>query len=201
MRETSIPGLLSLGRQALEKAICRLAEEAAGPLLLVDATCGNGHDTLFLAETLHRLGLPGRVLAFDVQEQALAKARSRLAEAGLENRADFLAQGHETLGRHIRPGEVLAAAMFNLGYLPGSDKKVVTGADTTLAALAALARTLRPGGMVSVHVYTGHAGGDDEGAAVKAWFEGLSYKAWVVGRYAICNKVRNREALYLAEKL
>lgn len=201
MRGTSVPGLLSLGRQVLEKALGHLSGKRREPFLLVDATCGNGHDTLFLAEALDKFGIAGRVLAFDVQEQALLNARARIAEATLQERVEFMLKGHEFMREYIPEGGSVAAAMFNLGYLPGSDKQVATGAQTTLAALEGLSRSTARGGVTSVHVYTGHPGGSNEALALEAWFSKLSGREWTVARYEICNKTRNREILYLAEKL
>ena len=37
---------------------------------VIDATCGNGHDTLFLAKCVD-LERGGKVFAFDIQEKAL----------------------------------------------------------------------------------------------------------------------------------
>lgn len=172
------------------------------PRLAVDATAGNGHDTLFLAE---QVGAGGRVWAFDVQEAALASARNRLeAEApSLLDRVTFVHAGHEAAGEILPPearGNLLAVT-FNLGFLPGSDKQVVTTARNTLAALEILSGMLAPGGVMSVHSYQGHAGGAEEGAAVEAWFAALSWNAWRVARYSLCNKLRNPEVLYVAERM
>jgi hypothetical protein len=48
---------------------------------------------------------------------------------------------------------------FNLGYLPGGDKQLKTGAETTLRALKAASNVLQAGGLISVVAYTGHPGG------------------------------------------
>ena len=98
----------------------------------VDATVGNGHDTLFLAQ---RVGPPGRVFGFDVQAAALASAAERVL--GLDQITLFHA-GHEHLAERL-PAEAkgrLAAAMFNLGYLPGGSHEIVTRTQTTLAGLS-----------------------------------------------------------------
>ena len=85
--------------------------------------------------------------------------------------------------------------------MPGSDKRIVTQAETTLEALDAAARLLSPGGLLSVHVYTGHAGGMEEGRAVLAWSEALPWEKWRVTALSQHNKARNREWLVLAERL
>ncbi|RYD26611.1 MAG: methyltransferase domain-containing protein, partial [Verrucomicrobiaceae bacterium] len=55
----------------------------------IDATAGNGHDTLFLAELV---GEEGRVLAFDVQEAAIGSSRARIFKAGFADRVEFFHQ-------------------------------------------------------------------------------------------------------------
>ena len=135
--------------------------------LAIDATAGNGHDTVFLAE---RVGDTGKVLAFDVQAEAIAAARARVAD--LAGRVDFIHGSHVELSEHAAPGSV-AAVMFNLGYFPGGDHAVITRTGETLAALNAALVVLKPGGILTVVCYPGHPGGDEESAAVVAWCEGL----------------------------
>ena len=154
------------------------AQEAVAPVLApgavaVDATAGNGHDTLFLAEAV---GPAGRVYAVDVQEAAIAATRARLAEAGLEARIHLACAGHEDLTEQVAPADRgrVAAVMFNLGYLPGGDHTLTTRPPATLDALNAARGLLAPGGRLSVVAYTGHPGGAEEAEAVRAWAEALS---------------------------
>lgn len=152
------------------------AQEAVGRVLgaggiAVDATAGNGHDTLFLARSV---GPGGRVYAVDLQERAIAATRARLAEAGLEDRVRLCTADHETLAERVDPDDRgrVAAVMFNLGYLPGGDHTLITRPPTTLAALEAGRALLAPGGRMTILAYTGHPGGADEAAAVRAWATG-----------------------------
>ena len=71
--------------------------------IVVDATMGNGHDTLFLAK------LAKQVFAFDIQEQALEKTRQRIQEAGFTN-VELILQGHETVDQYVSD---VKAAIFN----------------------------------------------------------------------------------------
>ncbi len=132
---------------------------------VVDATAGNGHDTLFLAELV---GEGGRVDAFDIQPEAI-RATCRAAEAaGLRDRVEPHACSHARMAEFVPRG--LEAAMFNLGYLPGGDKSVTTTIEETLPALRAAFELLGPGGLLTVMCYPGHAGGREECDAVKdAW--------------------------------
>lgn len=196
-----LEGLIPLSRRALSAALAHAGKEGT-TVFAVDATTGNGHDTLFLAS---QVGETGRVWAFDVQEAALASARGRFAVEAPEllDRVVFVPTGHETV-REVLPPEVadrVRAVTFNLGFLPGSDKQVVTRASTTLRALHDLADMLAVGGILSVHAYRGHEGGQEEDEAVRAWFEGLSWKRWRAAEYRFTNKHRNGEVLYLAERI
>lgn len=99
----------------------------------IDATVGNGGDTLFLAELASASG--GRVFGFDVQAAALERARARLAERSLS--AELFLAGHEKM-EELLPPELagkFACAFFNLGWLPRSDKSTITRPETTLAAM------------------------------------------------------------------
>ncbi|MBI1345808.1 methyltransferase domain-containing protein [bacterium] len=140
--------------------------------IAVDATAGNGHDTLFLAQ---QVGPTGRVFACDRQPLALEQTAFRLRSAGCSN-VTLIEQDHCHLAVWI-PEEYhgrLAAVMFNLGYLPGAGKLIITQAATTVMALEQAARLLRKGGIITVVAYTGHPGGLQETAAVENWMDGLS---------------------------
>ena len=135
----------------------------------VDATMGNGGDT----EALCRLaGAFGRVYAFDVQPQALAATRCRLAAAGMEARAQLFLMGHQQMARVVPWGVDLA--VFNLGWLPGAaDKGITTRAETTLQALEAALSLLKKGGLITLCAYPGHAEGEREMKQVLGWARSL----------------------------
>lgn len=146
---------------------------------VADATAGNGHDTLLLAECV---GAAGRVFAFDPQAAAVEATRARLSEADVLERCVLIQDGHQHMAR-LLPAEAqgrLAAVMFNLGWLPGQDKSCITRTETTLVALQAAVEWMQPGGLLTVVVYPNHAGGDDEARAVEAWMCALSDKTFEV---------------------
>lgn len=171
-----------LAHQAVADTLHRLDS----PLLVVDATAGNGHDTVFLARCV---GAAGYVLACDIQEQALCRCGERLAQAGLAARVRLIHGGHEHLGRYLDEtfparlslsGQHVAAAMFNLGWLPGGNKQLITCPETTLAALSALLPRIIPGGILALHLYLGHPGGAAEAEAVQQRVAELSPRQWLV---------------------
>lgn len=163
-----------------------LLAETVGPgARAIDATAGNGHDTLFLAR---QVGPGGKVLAIDIQPVAVATTRARLGLAGLEAACDLRVADHAELDR-LLPGDFRGAtsgAILNLGYLPGSDHAVATRPAGTLAALRAALGALRPGGRLVCVAYTGHPGGEEEGAAVAGFAEACRSEGHLVS-------VRQRE--------
>lgn len=147
----------------------------------VDATAGNGHDTLALARLV---GPEGEVLAIDLQAAALEATRKRLTENGCGDRC------HLIEGDHARQLVALAAThrsriraiTFNLGYLPGADKTVVTHLHSTLTALDAADELLTSDGKLFVTAYRGHPGGMDEANAVADWMRRQASSGWSVER-------------------
>ncbi len=161
----------------------------------VDATVGNGHDTLFLAELV---GPAGHVLGFDVQEAALAAAGRHVD--GL-SQVMLVHAGHETLSERLpeEGRERLSAVMFNLGYLPGADHDVTTNTDTTLAGLEQALANLSVGGLVTLVLYPGHPGGAEEADAVRSFAEDLP-DDFAVAHYARINSKRPAPELLAIER-
>lgn len=138
----------------------------------IDATVGNGHDTVFLAETV---GATGQVYGFDIQAQALQVTRQRLRQQGLDARATLFEVSHAAMVQYI-PGQLhggIKAIMFNLGYLPGADKTLITQTQSTLQAIDAACQLLTIAGVITVLAYPGHAGGDAETRSLTVWLRQL----------------------------
>ena len=135
--------------------------------IAVDATCGSGQDTLFLAR---RVAPGGTVHAFDIQPTALARAQARLAEDPTAVRLIWHLRDHAELGVAL-DAIAVSAAMFNLGWLPGGDRTIITRPESTLAALDAALSALAPGGRLTVVCYRGHPGGAAETDAVARWID------------------------------
>jgi len=158
----------------------------------VDATVGNGHDTAFL---LNRVQPDGRVYGFDIQAQALANARGKLGDHAC---LTLLPHSHADMGKHIPPvvhGQV-RAVMFNLGYLPGSDKQITTCPGSTLKALATACRLLAKGGIITVIAYPGHDGGANEAALVAKWQQQLDAALFKTSKLASVPGNCNAPILY-----
>jgi 16S rRNA C1402 N4-methylase RsmH len=134
--------------------------------IAVDATVGNGFDTLFLAKCV---GQEGKVYGLDIQSEALDATRDRLNAAGRDNVVLF-ERSHADLYTVLSeiPVRNVQAVMFNLGYRPGGDKRVITQTESTILAIEGALKLLSPGGIISIIAYVGHSGGNDEAEAVEA---------------------------------
>ena len=161
---------------------------------VIDATAGHGHDTVFLAGCV---GPGGRVLAFDLQSQAIQSARENVNAAGLSSRVAFHHTSHARMAEHAA-AKSIAAIMFNLGYLPGDDHELTTTAPETLTALAAAAELLQPGGVLTVVCYPGHPAGAAEAEAVEAWLTAMAAHGWQVAKYAMLGTLRPAPFLLVA---
>lgn len=135
---------------------------------VVDATMGNGHDTLFLCQLV---GDGGRVYAFDVQAQAVESTKKRLEEAGALSRSVLFCLGHEHMAEKVK--EPVSAVVFNLGWLPGGDHSVTTHWETTKKAVESALSLLKPMGALVICAYPGHQEGDRERSALTDFLSAL----------------------------
>lgn len=133
--------------------------------IAVDGTAGKGRDTACLAQAV---GPRGHVHAFDIQPEAVASTRNLLEAAGLLDRVSVHLRSHAELTEVLTPAQQgkVAVALFNLGFLPGGDPRIITRPDSTRAALDAAFAALRPGGRLICVAYTGHPGGTEESDVV-----------------------------------
>lgn len=162
--------------------------------LVIDATAGNGHDTLFLAE---RVGPNGKVIAFDIQQAAIRSAMERVDVAGLRERVEWRCESHARMAEHAAPGTV-AVIMFNLGYLPGQDHQITTRTEETLSGLMAAEKLIMRNGVLSIVCYPGHDEGAMEAEAVVQWMESLADRGWRLARYGMTNTRNPAPFLLLA---
>ena len=163
---------------------------------VIDATMGNGHDTLFLCESV---GPSGRVYAFDVQEQAVASTEALLRREGVLNRARLFCCGHQHMNDYV--DEPVQAAVFNLGWLPGGDHSVTTHWETTREAVSKALDLLQPGGVLVLCAYPGHSEGDRERNELVPFLSSLSNKAFNVLRQSFLNAGPGAPECFVVQKM
>ncbi|HEY9061139.1 MAG TPA: class I SAM-dependent methyltransferase [Pseudobacteroides sp.] len=163
---------------------------------VVDATAGNGNDTVFLAKLI---GETGKVYAFDIQEKALEKTKEKLKSQSLEHRVELIKDGHENMGKYVN-GQV-SLAMFNLGYLPGGNHSICTRFQTTKKAIEAAMELLKKNGLVILVVYYGGDSGFEEKDALMDYITTIDSRNYSVLRSEFVNQPNCPPLLVLIEKL
>jgi len=141
--------------------------------IAIDATVGNGHDILFLAQ---QVGENGKVFGFDIQQQAIDSTQLRLENHHIVGNTYLFHSSHDKMQQLI-PTDIqgqVKVIMFNLGYLPGSDKSIITKTTSTLTALELSINLLANTGIITIAAYPGHAGGDSETEAIIQWLSNLN---------------------------
>lgn len=166
--------------------------------IVIDATAGNGHDTVFMAECV---GNEGAVIALDKQEEAIIATQHLLKQHDIMNVNCMLAD-HADMEILLQPfRQRVSCISFNLGYLPGSaDRSIITNAQTTIKALNACLPLLNYRGAISVIAYRGHEHGLDESLAVDDWMSSLPTHEWHVTRTEAINQSAIAPIVYFAEK-
>ncbi len=159
----------------------------------VDFTMGNGHDTLYFAQYCSE----GHVYAFDVQQMALDNTKKLLDDNGGFDNVTLILDSHHNVDKYVE-GEI-DAGIFNLGYLPGSDKSVTTQCNTTLEALDKAVKMLKVGGVIVVIIYPGHSEGTREADMVEEFCAKLDKHTYNTYKYALLNK-KNPPYIVAAEK-
>ena len=142
----------------------------------IDATCGNGHDTLFLGQlTLSEAG--GKLIALDIQPEAIENTqnllKSSLKENSLRN-ISLINSCHSQIDLHCPEGADLI--VYNLGYLPGTNKVITTQSNTTIISLQKSLTLLKKEGYLSITCYPGHEEGRIESSKVLHWAKSLDSK-------------------------
>lgn len=156
-------------------------------LIAIDATLGNGYDTDFLSKVFNK------VYAFDVQKEAILNYK----EKNIEN-VSLILDSHENFDKYIK--ENVDCIVYNLGYLPGSDKSITTKKESTLKSLESGLNLLKENGLMIIALYSGHEEGKKEKKAVLSYCENLSKKKFGVIYQQFLNRTNNPPSLVIIEK-
>ena len=162
--------------------------------VVVDATMGNGYDTVYLAK---KVGENGKVYAFDVQEEALKSTTKKVNKEELNN-VELILDGHQNMDKYVK--EEVSCIVFNLGYLPRAKHQIITKADTTLEAIKKGLELLKPNGVMSIAIYSGHEGGMEEKNSVYEFVKNLDQNEFNVLESGFINQINNPPQLVLIEK-
>lgn len=189
--------------------------------VIVDATCGNGHDTLALAEAARSIAEAAReisatgaansdicsdstikLFAFDIQQDAInATGRLLMSEGFINELSDgsirLICDSHAKMDQYLTAGTGAnqpASAdliVFNLGYLPGGDKTITTKADSTVAAIRTGLSLLARDGALCITMYSGHPEGAKEKAQLLDYARNLDSREFHVSYISMVNQINN----------
>lgn len=154
---------------------------------VIDATSGNGFDTVFLCELV---GNSGHVTAFDIQREAVNATQNRVNASGYSNTCDVILDSHSNLDRYFEKGSV-DAVIFNFGWLPGGDHTIFTKKDTSIAAIECALELLKPHGALSLCIYYGKNNGYEERDAILSFVKDLDFKKYTVIQLSFSNRINN----------
>lgn len=187
-----LEGVLPFARTLL-RSFCKPGD------FVIDATCGNGNDTLYLSNLV---GENGHVFAFDIQEQAIQNSKQRLINHHADQNVTFFHASHDELMEQL-PSDLkskVSAAIFNLGYLPGSDKSITTTGSSTIGAIEQLLKLLKPEGVIILVIYHGHEEGKREKDQVMKYVKQLDQKQAHVLQYEFINQKNDPPFVVAIEK-
>lgn len=153
----------------------------------IDATMGNGNDTEYLCRLA---GPKGRVLAFDIQKEALAHTKARLEKNLNYCNYELILDSHSCMEKYMQP-DTVDCIVFNLGYLPGGNHAVATEPKTTVEALGQGIRLLKKNGILSICIYSGGDSGFEEKNEVLAWLGALDFRRYLVLTTEYYNRPNN----------
>lgn len=166
--------------------------------IAIDATVGNGHDTLFLARLV---GDSGHVYGFDIQKEALTNTSTLLQKEDVTN-VTLIHDSHANVSKHLEASlhHKIKAAIFNLGYLPGGDKTITTTPDSTVNAINRLLKIMPSEGLIILVVYHGHPEGAVERDALLEYVSTIEQKQANVLQYRFLNQVNAPPFIIAIEK-
>ena len=144
--------------------------------ICIDCTAGRGKDTAFLCELV---GEKGKVIALDIQPEAVESTNTLISEKGFSDRCRVVLDSHENVDRYAEKGTV-SAIVFNFGWLPGGDHTKHTQTESSLTALEKCLPLLKFGGVMSLSIYYGRDTGFEEKDAILKYIAGLP-----VGEFAV----------------
>ncbi|NLG32551.1 MAG: hypothetical protein GX550_03435, partial [Syntrophomonadaceae bacterium] len=144
------------------------------------------------------VGQEGKVYAFDIQPEAIERSRSLLRQVNLEERVVFINDCHSKINLYVEGKPRFC--MFNLGYLPGGDHSIKTDPIKVVQALDALNRIMTRGGIITIVLYPGHPGGEQEIATIRNHLTSLPQVKFEVSEVCFINQVNNPPRLMVIYK-
>lgn len=163
---------------------------------VIDATCGNGNDTLFLSGLV---GETGKVFSFDIQEIAILNTKEKLKLSNFQDNTCIILDSHENMDKYVDSN--IKAVMFNLGYMPGGDHKVSTTYEKSILAIKKALSLLCKNGIITIVIYSGGHTGFDEKNKVLDFLEKIDYTKYNTTLHSYINRPNNPPTVAVIEKI
>ena len=155
--------------------------------IVVDATIGNGNDTLFLTNIVNK----GHVFGFDIQENAIKNTNKLLNDY---NNYTLFNDTHSNIDKYLKEyNNKISLVLYNLGYLPSGDKSITTNYISTINSIKKSIQLLNNKGRILIVVYPGHEAG------LKESIELNKYISTINNKVNIYRNTDNEIAPYLIE--
>lgn len=163
----------------------------------IDATCGNGKDTLQLG----KFSLGG-IIGLDKQQIAIENTTHLIKNSLKEGHYKKI---HLFCTSHIYFPSLaykhpIRLIIYNLGYLPGSNKKITTLTEDTLQSLKGALELIMPGGLITICCYPGHVEGAREQALLLQKAQGLPSSQYAICHHSWPNKYASASLLLIQKK-
>lgn len=156
---------------------------------IIDGTCGNGHDTKYLAEKYPQ----ANIFAFDIQVQAIESCQERTKNS---TNITYICRSHEFVSEYVTSVNV---AIFNLGYLPNGNSELTTLASSTITAISEISKLLVVGGGIVITLYRGESN-LEESKLVEKFVKELPKDQYIVAKYDLINLQNNPYNIVIERK-
>lgn len=167
--------------------------------VVVDATCGNGHDLLYLAKRAQK---GCHLYGIDIQMKAIKSSKDLLQSNDIapEVSLTFIHDSHDLALAHQLKDKVIDLMIFNLGYLPGSNHEIITKPHHTIDAIKEGLNKLSKSGIITIVAYPGTSEGMDEMKSLISYLSDLEQKLYNVCHWQPLNQVNNPPELFILQK-
>lgn len=154
--------------------------------IIIDATLGNGFDSLFLSKKV------AKVYAFDIQKEAVNKAKETLNN--IDN-VTVILDSHINYQKYVSNYD---GVIFNLGYLPGGNKEITTTAKSTIKALNLMIND-QFARFILLVVYPGHNEGMIESIEISKYLQIIN--TYEVNKYYLSDDTTKAYLILLIKKV
>lgn len=153
-------------------------------MTFIDATCGRGNDTIYMARLLENSGI---VYSYDIQNIAIEYTKQELLKQNITN-VILKLESHENISEID-----IDLIIYNLGYLPNGDKTITTKATTTIASLKKVLTLmeLNPKMLIILVIYPGHDEGSKESITIDNFVKDLPSTEYLVTKYLNYNRPKS----------